>query len=152
MLECIDKLNVLMTDVSIEDFNENFVIHIGAERLLEILGEAAARMNVNFKAKYTRVPWEEMRALRNIISHEYFDVDYNALWDVIQNDIPELKQALMEIKAKENFDCWNQKVTLQCWFLYAKAFLHVLLTFTFALNEKTLGKYSPQTVVQNCKQ
>lgn len=105
MLECIDKLNVLMTDVSIEDFNENFVIHIGAERLLEILGEAAARMNVNFKAKYTRVPWEEMRALRNIISHEYFDVDYNALWDVIQNDIPELKQALMEIKAKENFDC-----------------------------------------------
>lgn len=101
MLDSIEKMEILLSGVELEKFLNDFIIHLSAERLLEIIGEAAARLSQGFKEKYTHVPWNEMRNLRNVISHEYFDVDYKAIWAIIQNDVPELKENLLEILKNE---------------------------------------------------
>jgi uncharacterized protein with HEPN domain len=48
------------------------------------------------------VPWEEMYLMRNKISHEYFGIDYEILWDVASNYLPDNKSQIEEILKKEH--------------------------------------------------
>lgn len=70
-------------------------------RNFEIIGEASRSLNDSFKNKYPEVPWKEMYYLRNRISHEYFGVDYEIIWDVAINDLPSNKLQIDSILAKE---------------------------------------------------
>ncbi|MBP7850926.1 MAG: DUF86 domain-containing protein [Lentimicrobiaceae bacterium] len=58
-------------------------------RNFEIIGEAAKNIPVEIKDKYPEVPWAEMYLLRNKVSHEYFGIDYEIIWDVALNYLPE---------------------------------------------------------------
>ena len=58
-------------------------------RNFEIIGEATKRLPKDIKEKYPSIPWEEMYLLRNRISHEYFGIDYEIIWDIVINHLPE---------------------------------------------------------------
>lgn len=66
-------------------------------RNFEIIGEASKNLPADFKEKHAEVPWDEMYLLRNKVSHEYFGVDYEIIWDVALNYIPENKNQIDEI-------------------------------------------------------
>ena len=70
-------------------------------RNFEIIGEAAKRVDDQIKQKYPDVPWEEMYYLRNRVSHEYFGIDYEIIWDVASNYLPDNKVQIDEIIEKE---------------------------------------------------
>jgi len=70
-------------------------------RNFEVIGEASKNLPKEFKEKYPEVPWNEMYLLRNKISHEYFGVDYEIIWDVALNYLPENKLQIDEILEKE---------------------------------------------------
>jgi uncharacterized protein with HEPN domain len=70
-------------------------------RNFEIIGEAAKRVDDMIKQKYPDVPWEEMYYLRNRVSHEYFGIDYEIIWDVASNYLPNNKLQIDEIIEKE---------------------------------------------------
>ncbi len=55
-----------------------------------IIGEAAAAVTPECKAKYTQFDWRLMKGMRNIIVHEYFGVDVYSVWQTVVNDIPKL--------------------------------------------------------------
>lgn len=58
--------------------------------LLEIVGEAARAVSPDFKAAHPGIPWPQMVGLRNRIIHEYFRVDLNIIWEIVQKDVPVL--------------------------------------------------------------
>ena len=60
-------------------------------RNFEIIGEASKKLPESIKEKYREVPWSEMYLLRNKVSHEYFGIDYEIIWDVSLNYLPENK-------------------------------------------------------------
>lgn len=64
------------------------------ERSLEIIGEAAGKLDDDFKEAHTEIPWRKVRGLRNIIAHGYWDVDYDIVWHVITEDVPRLHAQL----------------------------------------------------------
>jgi len=66
-------------------------------RELEIIGEAVRNISDDIKAKYPDVLWHEIRAFRNMITHEYFGIDVKIVWDVVQNELATLKQQVMQI-------------------------------------------------------
>ena len=70
-------------------------------RNFEIIGEAAKRLDEQLKQRYPDIPWEEMYYLRNRVSHEYFGVDYEIIWDVAANYLPKNKLQIDEIIEKE---------------------------------------------------
>lgn len=70
-------------------------------RNFEIIGEASKKMPVEIKKKYSHVPWQEMYYLRNKISHEYFGIDYEIIWDIATNDLPEMKLQIDNIVEME---------------------------------------------------
>jgi uncharacterized protein with HEPN domain len=69
---------------------------------LEIIGEAGAKIQPDFKAKYPLVPWREMNDIRNKIIHHYFGVDYDIVWDTVRTNIPLLKDSIEVIIKKES--------------------------------------------------
>ena len=68
------------------------------ERSLEIIGEAAKNLSEKFKEKTKEIPWRDVMGLRDKIIHHYFDVDYKTIWDIVQNDLPELEKILEKYK------------------------------------------------------
>jgi uncharacterized protein with HEPN domain len=70
-------------------------------RNFEIIGEASKKIDQKVKQKYADVPWKEMYYLRNRVTHEYFGVDYEILWDVAFNHLPKNKIQIDLIFEKE---------------------------------------------------
>lgn len=60
------------------------------ERSLEIIGEAVAKLDDAFKDAHPAVPWRKIRALRNIVAHVYWTIDYDIIWSVVTAEIPAL--------------------------------------------------------------
>ncbi len=69
-------------------------------RNFEIIGEASRTLDDEIKNKYPDVPWKEMYYLRNRVSHEYFGVDYEIIWDVAVNHLPNNKLQIDAILRK----------------------------------------------------
>lgn len=59
-------------------------------RRFEIIGEAARRVSENTRDNLPAVPWRQMIGLRNILIHEYGEVNLEQLWDTIHRDLPDL--------------------------------------------------------------
>jgi uncharacterized protein with HEPN domain len=68
------------------------------ERNLMILGEAAAQVPKEIQERYSQVPWPDVIGLRHRIVHDYFGLDYIIVWDVVDNDMKELKPYLLKIQ------------------------------------------------------
>ena len=66
-------------------------------RWVEIIGEATSKITKEFKDRNTQVEWRSIEGLRHIIVHEYFGVDLERIWNVTQNDIPELKNIVEKL-------------------------------------------------------
>ena len=70
-------------------------------RNFEIIGEASKNLPKDFKESHSEIPWSEMYWLRNKVSHQYFGIDYEIIWDVASNYLPENKRQLEAIIEKE---------------------------------------------------
>lgn len=60
-----------------------------------ILGEAVNRLSDTFKAEHSQIPFAQIKGMRNRVTHEYKEVDFELVWDAIEQNIPELL-ALLE--------------------------------------------------------
>ena len=56
------------------------------------IGELAGRLSETYRAAHPAMPWRQIRALRNIIAHNYGSVDAETAWEIVQEDIPALQQ------------------------------------------------------------
>jgi uncharacterized protein with HEPN domain len=71
-------------------------------RRLEILGEAARRVSEQARTQWPDLPWHSMTAMRNLLVHEYGEVDPAVVWDTVQHDLPALITTLMAIFQPED--------------------------------------------------
>jgi uncharacterized protein with HEPN domain len=78
-------------------FKQQELIQIWIIYHLQIIGEAARVISQEFKARYPEIPWRDVSDLRSLIIHEYFRVNLDIIWDIVQNDIPPLKQQIQAI-------------------------------------------------------
>ena len=84
-----------------EEFKKDYKTVDAVIRNFEIIGEAAKNIPSSISSKYTNVPQKEMYYLRNKVSHEYFGVDYEIIWDVAINYLPDNKKQIDKILQKE---------------------------------------------------
>ena len=78
-------------------FKQQELIQIWIIYHLQIIGEAARGISPAFKERYPEIAWRDASDLRNLMIHEYFRVNLDIIWDIVQNDIPPLKQQIKAI-------------------------------------------------------
>ena len=61
------------------------------------MGEAARNLSADLQNEYPAIPWRQMISLRNRMIHAYFNVNLQIIWEIIQGDIPNLKQDMMRV-------------------------------------------------------
>lgn len=89
-----DEVNYLLSisqNLSFDDFTKDETLIRAFSRSLEIIGEASKKIPESFKEKYKNVPWRQISGMRDKLIHDYFGIDLEIVWDVIQNKLPELK-------------------------------------------------------------
>ncbi len=69
---------------------------------LAVIGEATANVMAEVQTAYPQMPWLDIRGMRNVAIHEYFQLDLQIIWETIQVDLPELKTALRQILLDTN--------------------------------------------------
>ena len=79
------------------DLDADRTLNLALVRLLEIVGEAAARVSEPTRLKNVSIPWPEITRLRNRLIHGYDNVDFDILWDIVHDDLPVLIVQLREI-------------------------------------------------------
>ena len=57
---------------------------------ITIIGEATKRLSQSFRQQHSEIPWREMARMRDVIVHKYDQLDFDIIWDVVQNKLPEL--------------------------------------------------------------
>ena len=83
--------------INLDDFLKNEEFKRAFVRSLEIIGEASKKIPDSIKKKYSQIKWREIVAMRNKIIHEYFGVDYEIVWKVVKEKIPELYVIVQKI-------------------------------------------------------
>lgn len=82
---------------SFDEFIASETLRRAFVRSLEIVGEAAKKLPDEFRAQYPAVEWRAMAGTRDRPIHDYFGVDYELVWDVVQKRIPELHTQVTSI-------------------------------------------------------
>lgn len=80
-----------------EDFTADETRRRAFVRSLEIIGEAAKKVSEDFRVQHPAVEWRAMAGMRDRLIHGYFGVDYELVWDVVQNRIPQLRNEIASI-------------------------------------------------------
>lgn len=102
LLNAMTRIAEYIEGYSFDKFKRDYKTVDAVIRNFEIIGEASKNIPPEVKAKYSEVPWSEMYLLRNKVSHEYFGVDYEIIWDVASNYLPENKAQVIKILEQVN--------------------------------------------------
>jgi uncharacterized protein with HEPN domain len=90
MLDHAREAIAITEDRSRADLDRDRLLELGLVRLIEIIGEAAAKVAADFQAGHSQIPWPQVVAMRNRLVHGYDEVDLDVLWDTVKDDLPPL--------------------------------------------------------------
>ncbi|MDI6686786.1 MAG: DUF86 domain-containing protein [Desulfobacterales bacterium] len=88
--------------ISFDEFVEDGKTVRAVIRSIEVIGEAASKISIEFRREHPAVPWQKIIGMRNRLIHVYFDIDYNIIWQTVTDNLPPLIKQLQSIlKNKE---------------------------------------------------
>lgn len=96
------KLRGYLYNTYFSGFMENSMMRFACIKQMEIIGEASNHVSDDTKAKFSTIEWAQIVGMRNVFVHEYFGVDSSLVWEIIRNDLPELKEKIIHIL--DNFE------------------------------------------------
>ena len=96
--ECIRRIEE-DTAGGLEQFLASHTLQDAVLRNLQTLAESTQRLSDAAKATRPDVSWRRIAAFRNVLVHDYLGVDLDAVWQIVQRDVPELKRAITAMLA-----------------------------------------------------
>ena len=90
ILDAAKAIQRFIAGVSVEQFKANEEKYEAVNRKFEIIGEAARRLSSEARNQFPEIPWKLVTAMRNILIHDYDDVDLDVVWETAQRNLPEL--------------------------------------------------------------
>ena len=97
ILTSIEKIKAYTSGLDFDSFLSDTKTVEAVERNFEIIGEAANQLTQDFREIHVEIPWYAVISFRNRLIHDYFGVDYQILWYILQNDLPFLENKLRQI-------------------------------------------------------
>jgi len=83
--------------ITFDEFVEDGKTVRAVIRSIEVIGEAASKISIEFRKEHPDVPWQKIIGMRNRLIHVYFDIDYNIIWQTVKENLPPLIEQLQSI-------------------------------------------------------
>ena len=99
--EAISRISLYIEKVNHEKFFEDIKTQDAVVRNLEIIGEATKGVTSDLKEKYPQVPWRKLAGVRDRLIHHYFGVNYDIVWVIVKEDLPNIIPQIEGILEKE---------------------------------------------------
>jgi uncharacterized protein with HEPN domain len=97
ILDSINKINEFIGDMNFDEFVNDDKTSSAVIRKLEIIGEATKNIPKDIQDKCPQIPWSDMARMRDKIIHFYHGVDYEIVWKVIKERLPEIKMEIEKL-------------------------------------------------------
>jgi uncharacterized protein with HEPN domain len=97
MIDSAQSIMQMMAGISYHTFTQDRKLYRAVERELEIIGEAARHVSVEFKNKYPEIPWMKIVATRHRLAHEYAEVKLAIIFRIATIHVVELQKQLQAI-------------------------------------------------------
>lgn len=95
--EAIEIIQKYTVGMKMPDFLRPSAIQDAVILRLEIIGEAARVTPEEFKKKHKSIPWRKIADFRNKLIHDYFGVDFDLIWNILQKDLPKLQKQIKKL-------------------------------------------------------
>lgn len=99
MLEAIEHIERYVSRGR-SQFEQDELIQSWFTRHLQILGEAARLLPEDVRKQAPEVPWQKMIGMRHILVHDYFRIDTEIVWQVVEKELPQLKRSLQDLLSR----------------------------------------------------
>jgi uncharacterized protein with HEPN domain len=95
--DILSAINQIDKYKNYQQFSENKLIKIWIIHHLLIIGEACSQVSDLLKNQYPDVPWNGPIDVRNMIAHEYFRIDFNIIWNIVDRNLPSFKKQIQKL-------------------------------------------------------
>ena len=102
ILNAISSIQESTANMTFEEFVAEEIIVKAVLSDFIVMGEAARNIPTEVQARYPQIAWLPMRDMRNVMTHEYFQVDLEIVWDSIQSDLSPLASQLQNLLESES--------------------------------------------------
>ncbi len=91
ILDAIIDIESYLVNVDFDTFMNNSMMRFACIKQMEIIGEASDHISEEVKTNFSEVEWAQIKGMRNVFVHEYFGIDSKLVWEIMKQDLPELK-------------------------------------------------------------
>ncbi|MBQ8098822.1 MAG: DUF86 domain-containing protein [Bacteroidaceae bacterium] len=106
ILLAIDRVVRYTEGKSFDDFVADDMMYYAVVKNIEIIGEAANMLTMEFQNSHPQTPWKMVKGMRNYIVHEYFQIDNIVVWDVVTKNLMELRKQIVSYIADTDCGTW----------------------------------------------
>ena len=103
IMDSIGDIGVSVMGMSKEQFKNNKDVKDATIRRIEIIGEAAKNISKGLKENHPDIKWSKIAGARDMMIDAYFNVDLDIVWNIIQKDVPTLKEKIYKKVYKQKF-------------------------------------------------
>jgi len=98
LLESIEKIRRYSADAAnADDFHHDEKSFDATMMQFVVMGEAIGRIDEDFRGAHEEIPWQLIKDFRNIIAHDYFGIDAEEVWDILQNHLEPLEREIRRL-------------------------------------------------------
>ncbi len=101
ILESIRRIELYIERMDYGEFLKDIRTQDAVVRNLEIIGEATKRLSEDLRERNPGIPWKNMAKVRDRLIHAYFGINYDVVWQIATNEIPEIKPGIEKISKKK---------------------------------------------------
>jgi len=97
ILESLDYIFDFSENVEFEVFKSDMKLRFAIIKNLEIIGEASNMLTNGFRERHPETPWRKLINLRHVLVHGYYQIKFELIWEIIQKDLPPLKEQIQTL-------------------------------------------------------
>ena len=101
IIESIRRITIYIEDLGYETYLTDTKTQDAIVRNLEIIGEAVKNISDDLKLKHDDIPWKGLAGVRDKLIHHYFGVNFDIVWNIITEELPQITEKLDNISIDE---------------------------------------------------